>query len=72
METLMKSRDRDICSGAAPAVAKLGLSEKSSNEGELLGLLQAACDLLKDQVNTGAAATAESSKKVKSKEFIHI
>jgi hypothetical protein len=63
METFMKSPDRDIRSGAASAVAKIGLSEKSSGDGELLGLLQAACDLLEDQENIGAAATADSSKK---------
>lgn len=46
MELLMISEDRDIRSGAASAVAKLGLSDKNAEEIEKIGLLQAACDLL--------------------------
>jgi protein unc-45 len=49
MEKLLMSDDRDIRSGAASAVAKLGLSTKSSDEGEVMGLLQAACELLEDK-----------------------
>ena len=49
MQTLMMSEDRDIRSGAASAVAKLGLSDKSTDEAERVGLLQAACDLLEDK-----------------------
>ena len=50
MEALLKSNDRDIRSGAASAVAKLGLSNKEAqkDEGEVMGMLQAACDLLED------------------------
>ena len=54
MQTLMMSEDRDIRSGAASAVAKLGLSDKSSDEAERIGLLQAACDLLEDKPDTAA------------------
>ena len=50
MEKLLKCDDRDIRSGAASAVAKLGLSNKEAqkDEGEVMGMLQAACDLLED------------------------
>jgi tetratricopeptide (TPR) repeat protein len=48
METLIMNPDRDIRSGAASAVAKLGLSDKASDDGEIMGLLQAACGLLED------------------------
>lgn len=47
---LLRCGDRDIRSGAAAAIAKLGLSEKATkDEGEMMGLLQAACELLGDQ-----------------------
>jgi len=51
MEKLITSDDRDIRSGAASAVAKVGLADKSSgtDEGEVMGLLQGACDLLEDR-----------------------
>jgi hypothetical protein len=50
MKELLMSDDRDIRSAAASAVAKLGLSNKATHkdEGEVMGLLQAACDLLED------------------------
>ena len=49
MEKLMKSDDRDIRSGAASAVAKIGLSDKTTDEAERIGLLEAACGLLEDK-----------------------
>ena len=51
MESLMKSTHRDVRSGAAAAIAKLGLSNKvtSKDDGELMGLLQAACELFEDR-----------------------
>jgi hypothetical protein len=64
MGKLMNSDDRDIRSGAASAVAKLGLSDKSVDEGEIMGLLQAACDLLEDRDEEGKVTTrVERSKK---------
>lgn len=50
MKELLMCDDRDIRSGAASAVAKLGLSNKAAqkDDGEIMGLLQAACDLLED------------------------
>lgn len=50
MKTLLMCDDRDIRSSAASAVAKLGISNKEAqkDEGEIMGLLQAACDLLED------------------------
>mmetsp|Transcript_1706 Transcript_1706/g.3711 ORF Transcript_1706/g.3711 Transcript_1706/m.3711 type:complete len:1053 (-) Transcript_1706:124-3282(-) len=50
MSTLLLCDDRDIKSSAASAVAKLGLSSKETqkDDGEMMGLLQAACDLLED------------------------
>jgi hypothetical protein len=48
IKTLLMSDDRDIRSGAASAVAKLGMADKSTDEGELMGLLLAACSLLED------------------------
>ncbi len=51
MEILMKSSHRDVRSGAAAAIAKLGLSDQvtSKDDGELMGLLQAACELFDDR-----------------------
>lgn len=49
MEKLLMSEDRDIRSGAASAVTKLGLADKEADEGERVGLLSAACDLLEDR-----------------------
>ena len=69
METLMSSPDRDIRSGAASAVAKLGLSDRTKDEGELMGLLQAACELLDDQDSTSTATPNKSAKKDTTKEF---
>lgn len=69
MAALLASADRDIRSGAAAAVAKLGLSEKSSDEGDLMGLLQAACELLEDQdddtSSTDVTAITDALKKEK-------
>jgi protein unc-45 len=62
MEKLMMSDDRDIRSGAASAVAKLGLSDKSADEGERMGLLQAACDLLEDKAEVAPTAKEDSRK----------
>lgn len=48
---LLYCNDQDVRSGAASAMAKLGLSEKSlsSDEGELIALLQVATGLLHEQ-----------------------
>ena len=62
LEKLMMSDDRDIRSGAASAVAKLGLSSKETDEAEHIGLLQAACDLLEDRTEEEAAAASKSDK----------
>lgn len=51
MEKLLMHDDRDIRSGAAAAVAKLGLSgrdKERADEGDVMGMLQAAADLLED------------------------
>jgi protein unc-45 len=61
MQTLMSSKDRDIRSGAASAIAKLGLSEKATDEGEIMGLLHAACALLEDTDNDDDVAGTEIS-----------
>ena len=47
---LLKSDDKDIRSGAAAAMAKLGLANKESSddEGELFGLLEVAAGLLEE------------------------
>ena len=57
MQTLITSPDRDIRSGAASAIAKVGLADKatSSDEAELMALLQGACDLLDDVDNSSKA-----------------
>ena len=62
MEKLLMCDDRDIRSGAASAVAKLGLSERADDEGEVMGLLQAACDLLEDRGDESELPTTEESK----------
>ena len=52
MEKLLMHDDRDIRSGAAAAVAKLGLSGRdkdAADEGDVMGMLQAAADLLEDE-----------------------
>jgi hypothetical protein len=48
---LLYCNDHDVQSGAASAMAKLGLSDKSlsSDEGELISLLQVATGLLQEQ-----------------------
>ena len=45
---LLSSDDRDIRSGAASAVTKLGLSDKTAGDAEIMGLLETACALLED------------------------
>ncbi|KAL7581531.1 hypothetical protein ACA910_022097 [Epithemia clementina (nom. ined.)] len=69
MEQLLKSKDRDIRSGAASAVAKLGLSnrEAQKDEGEVMGMLQAACDLLEDDDNNDSAPSTSRPTKDESK-----
>lgn len=74
METLMRSSDRDVRSGAAAAVAKLGLSDKrnQSDAGELMGLLQAACEMMDDDqdgVDTASVSKVKTAKNEKGKEF---
>jgi len=64
MEKLMMSEDRDIRSGAASAVAKLGLSERESDEGEIMGLLLAACELLEDSGQGNDDGDKAAKKKV--------
>lgn len=64
LTALLRSGDSDIRSGAAAAVAKLGLSDKAAkDEGEMMGLLQAACELLGEQ--DSSATEAKDSKLVK-------
>jgi hypothetical protein len=65
MKSLLMSDDRDIRSAAASAVAKLGLSNKATHkdEGEVMGLLQAACDLLEDD------RAEETKAETRSKQF---
>lgn len=48
IDVLLESDDYDIRSGAASALAKLGLADKalSANEGEVMGLLQLSVELL--------------------------
>ena len=50
IEDLLLCEDREVRSGAASAVAKLGLANKdlSSDEGQIFGLLQVAAELLMD------------------------
>ena len=50
LDSLLEHANRDIRSGAASAIAKLGLADKilSANEGEVIGLLQIAVELLND------------------------
>jgi hypothetical protein len=52
MEKLLVHEDRDIRSGVAAAVAKLGLAGRDraqADEGDLVAMLQAAADLLDDE-----------------------
>ena len=54
MEVLLQAPQREVRSGAAAAVAKLGLADKTPEEGNLMGLLQAACELLEDRAEETA------------------
>jgi len=59
LEILMENSDKEVRSGAASAIAKLGLADKalSNNEGEIIGLLQVAVELLEDSADSGGADT---------------
>ncbi|GFH43701.1 hypothetical protein CTEN210_00174 [Chaetoceros tenuissimus] len=50
---LLSSNDRGVRSGAASAMAKLGLADKelSSDEGEIMGLLEIAAGLLEEDIS---------------------
>lgn len=67
MQKLIMSDDRDIRSGAASAIAKLGLSDKETgrDEGELIGMLQGACDLLEDSEEKEEEKAKESKDKLR-------
>jgi protein unc-45 len=54
LDSLLEHPSHDIRSGAASAVAKLGLADKvlSANEGEVIGLLQIAVDLLNGEAES--------------------
>ena len=54
LDLLLESDDYDIRSGAASALAKLGLADKalSANEGEVMGLLQLSVELLYEDTAT--------------------
>jgi hypothetical protein len=54
LDVLLESDDYDIRSGAASALAKLGLADKalSANEGEVMGLLQISVELLYEDGTT--------------------
>ena len=51
IKKLITSEDRDIRSGAASAITKVGLADKAtgSDEAEIMSLLVGACDLLEDK-----------------------
>jgi hypothetical protein len=61
MQVLLEAPQREVRSGAAAAVAKLGLADKSPEEGNLMGLLQAACELLEDRADEEENATSTGS-----------
>jgi protein unc-45 len=71
LEMLLTSEDVDIRSGAASAVAKLGLSNKETqtDEGEVMGMLQAACDLLEDEKQPGESNETTKKKDHASSSF---
>lgn len=60
---LLSCDDKEVRSGAASAMAKLGLANKSvsSDEGELFALLEVAAGLLEEEPLEGALATKISS-----------
>lgn len=66
LDVLLESHDYDIRSGAASALAKLGLADKalSANEGEVMGLLQISVELIYDDT----AKTFQESPTVKRSE----
>jgi hypothetical protein len=61
MQILLEAPQREVRSGAAAAVAKLGLADKSPEEGNLMGLLQAACELLEDRASEEDNTTSTTS-----------
>jgi hypothetical protein len=72
LKTLLLSHDRDIRSGATSAIAKLGLSDKSTDEGEIMGLLEAACELLEDEANETEIARENKCRGFKSFAFTSV
>jgi len=48
MKSLVSHSDRDVRTAAASSVAKLGLAEQSTEDIEIIGLLEAACYMLED------------------------
>ena len=76
IETLLACDNREVRSGAASAIAKLGLANKdlSSDEGEVFGLLQIAAELVTgtaeddkqlirktNKIKSGSGSTSSSS-----------
>jgi hypothetical protein len=68
MERLLMHENRDIRSGAAAAVAKLGLGGKDkekADEGDVMGMLQAAADLLEDESGQFEASKSKKDSSLK-------
>jgi hypothetical protein len=64
LDILLESDNLEVSSGATTAVAKLGMTNKifSMNEGEMVGMLQLAVDLLfEDDDNPTKIPSVESS-----------
>ena len=65
LEDLLVHPDNDIRSGAASAATKLGLADKmlASNEGEVMGLLQVAVELL-DEAHSESDRLLQEARKI--------
>lgn len=63
LDILLESDNLEVSSGAATAVAKLGMTNKmfTMNEGEMVGMLQLAVDLLYDNDPTKIPSVESSS-----------
>lgn len=72
LEKLITNDDRDIRSGAASAVAKLGLTsrENQRDEIELMSMLKGACDLLEDR-SEDETNPAKDGSKSSDKKYMH-
>ena len=66
VKALVGHQDRDIRTAAATAITKVGLAEKTADDVEMMGLLEAACYMLEDiEDDVGESSNGKKKKEVK-------